>query len=320
MAWIPGGEFIMGDDSSHANERPAHRVHIDNFWIDIHEVTNADFANFVAATRYVTTAERPIDWDELRKQLSPGTPKLDAGQLVPGSLVFEPPDRAVSLDDPAQWWRWTPGACWKHPEGPGSSINERMNHPVVHVSWEDAKAYAAWAGKRLPTEAEWEYASRGGFDAKRFVWGDKPPSDSAANIWQGDFPHRNTSADGFVRTAPVGSFPSNGYGLFDMSGNVWEWCADWYRADEFARLAAEASNGELCRNPSGPRESWNPSEPLAPSRVTKGGSFLCHVTYCESYRPAARRGTAADTGMSHLGFRCVKDSPPTIASATETTP
>ncbi|MGC1275739.1 MAG: formylglycine-generating enzyme family protein [Planctomycetaceae bacterium] len=310
MVWIPPGEFTMGsrDESAPRNEQPPLHTAVDGFWIDRREVTNAEFAKFVDATGYVTTAERAVEWEELRRQLPPGTPRPDDSTLVPSSLVFVPPDEPVTLDDPSGWWRWTPGANWRHPEGQASSISKRPNHPVVHVSWDDAAAYAAWADKRLPTEAEWEYASRGGLGAKRFAWGDEPPTDAVANIWQGDFPHRNTNLDGFAGTAPVGSFPPNGYGLFDTAGNVWEWCADWYRADELARLAAELPEGELCRNPAGPRESWNPAEPLSPSRVTKGGSFLCHVTYCESYRPAARRGTAVDTGMSHLGFRCVKDA------------
>lgn len=306
MVWIPGGEFVMGTDGAEApgTEQPAHRVYVDGFWMDEHEVTNAQFAEFVEATGYVTTAEKPPDWEELKKSLPPGTPKPPEEKLVPGSLVFTPPTEPVPTDNPERWWTWTPGACWKHPEGPGSNLQGRENHPVVHVSWFDAVAYARWAGKRLPTEAEWEFAARGGLSGKRFTWGNDPPTDTQpkANIWQGTFPHLNTKADGWERTAPVKSFPPNGYGLYDMAGNVWEWCADWYRADEYARRAGV----QEIRNPQGPSNSWSPREPYAALRVTRGGSFLCHVSYCESYRPAARRGTAQDTGLSHVGFRCVR--------------
>ncbi|MGL4552600.1 MAG: formylglycine-generating enzyme family protein [Gemmataceae bacterium] len=294
MVWVPPGEFLMGAPDGPANERPAHRVRLDGFWMDEHEVTNAQFRAFVAATGYVTTAERTPVWDELKKSLPPGTPRPPADRLVPASMVFTPPPAAVPLGDPSGWWRWTPGACWKDP--PAGD-----DHPVVHVSWDDANAYARWAGKRLPTEAEWEYAARGGLAGKRYAWGDDPPPDGKlANIWQGDFPHRNTLADGFARTSPVKSYPPNGYGLYDVAGNVWEWCSDWYRADAYSRRG-----GGVAVNPSGPADSWDPNDPHAAKRVTRGGSFLCHVSYCESYRTAARRGTAPDTGMSHLGFRCV---------------
>jgi sulfatase modifying factor 1 len=302
MRWVPPGEFLMGSDVGPRNEGPAHRVRLAGFWIDAHEVTNAEFRRFVEATGYVTTAERAPDWEVLKRQLPPGTPRPSDEVLVPGSLVFTPPDGPVPLDDPRGWWRWVPGACWKHPEGPGSSIAGREDHPVVQVSWDDAAAYARWAGKRLPTEAEWEYAARGGRGGERFAWGNQAPGDAGpfpANIWQGEFPHRNTARDGFARTAPVGSFDPNGYGLFDMAGNVWEWCADWYAADAYAGAEAVVSV-----NPGGPPVSRDPAEPYAAKRVTRGGSFLCHASYCESYRPAARRGTAPDTGMSHVGFRC----------------
>jgi formylglycine-generating enzyme required for sulfatase activity len=305
MAWVPGGEFVMGTagDTPHRNEQPAHPVRVAGFYVDETEVTNAQFRVFVAATGYVTTAEKPPDWDEMRKALPPDTPKPPADQLVAGSLVFRPTAGPVPLAEFDRWWHWTPGACWKHPEGPGSDLAGRDDHPVVHVSWDDATAYARWAGKRLPTEAEWEYAARGGLAGKRFVWGDEPPADRSANIWQGDFPHRNTVADGWERTAPVRSYPPNGYGLYDTAGNVWEWCADWYRADAYAAAP------RLSVNPGGPDTFWDPREPRVPKRVVRGGSFLCHVTYCESYRPAARRGTATDTGMSHTGFRCVASEP-----------
>jgi len=291
MVRIPAGTYTVGTDDprSYPNERPARRVELDAFWIDATPVTNAEFAAFVEDTGYVTTAETPVDWDELKKQLPPGTPKPPADQLRPGSLVFTPPDHAVDLRQIAHWWTWTPGASWRHPEGPGSDIKGRMDHPVVQVSWNDATAYAQWAGKRLPTEAEWEAAARGGLEGKRYAWGDtfQPDGKWMANTWTGTFPHRNTAADGFPRTAPVRSFPANGYGVYGMGGNVWNWTADIY----------------------GERPG---AEPLAddPRRVTKGGSYLCHVDYCESYRPSARRGTPYDTGMSHIGFRCVSDEAP----------
>lgn len=304
MIWIPDGKFLMGtaEDGPNKNEQPSHFVQINGFWMDEHEVTNEQFQKFVGATNYITTAEKAPDWEELKKQLPPGTAKPPAEKLVPGSLVFSPPALPVNTNDVSLWWTWTPGACWKHPEGPGSNLDHRLDHPVVQISWEDATSYARWAGKRLPTEAEWEYASRGGLQGKRYPWGDQPPSDSKnpANIWQGTFPHLNSKLDGWERTAPVKSFPPNGYGLYDMAGNVWEWCSDWYRADQYQLMADKPGNS----SPEGPATSWDPNEPHSPKRVTRGGSFLCHASYCESYRNAARRGTSPDTGMSHLGFRC----------------
>lgn len=306
MVWIPAGEFQMGTPGSTPNrqEQPAHRVRLSGFFMDATEVTNASFQEFVNATGYVTTAEKPVDWEQFRKQLPPGTPRPPDDQMGPGALVFSPPQGAVPLDNPGEWWRWVPGAQWRHPTGPESTIEGLEQHPVVCVSWDDAVAYARWAGKRLPTEAEWEYAARGGLEGRKFIWGDREPTDEdgrLANIWQGDFPWRNTAVDGWDRTAPVRSYPPNGFGLYEMGGNAWEWCSDWYRADAYAGRVG------VTVNPRGPNDHWDPMEPLVPKRVMRGGSYLCHVDYCESYRPAARRGTAFDTGMSHVGFRCVRD-------------
>jgi formylglycine-generating enzyme required for sulfatase activity len=307
MVWIPGGEFMMGSDDNEPVEAPAHRVRVDGFWMDETEVTNAQFDRFVEATGYVTTAERAPDWEELKKQVPPGTPKPPDDQLVPASMVFTPPDRSVSLDDFSAWWSWVPGANWRHPRGPKSSIDGMDNHPVVQVSWDDAVAYCKWIGKRLPTEAEWEFAARGGLKGKPFVWGDEPVSDKhpQANIWQGHFPEKNTKADGYALTAPVKSFKPNGYGLYDMAGNVWEWCSDWYRVDAYPVLLSQ-SESDVLDNPHGPSESFDPSNRYESKRVHRGGSFLCSDSYCSSYRPSARRGTTPDTSMSHLGFRCVR--------------
>jgi formylglycine-generating enzyme len=307
MELIPGGTFTMGSSQGDTpnTERPVHNVQVHGFWMDRTEVTNFQFAAFVAATGHVTTAERPVDWEELRRQLPPGTPRPADADLAPGSMRFVPPSHQPRrLTDFNLWWRWEHGTDWRHPEGPGSGLAGREQHPVVHVSWDDAVAYARWAGKRLPTEAEWEYAARGGLSGKRYPWGDEPQTDAdpvRANIWQGTFPTSNTARDGFVGTAPVANYGANGYGLHDMAGNVWEWCSDWYRADAYATAGASQVD------PQGPAQPWDPEEPLAPKRVTRGGSFLCHVSYCESYRTAARRGTSFDSGTSHIGFRCVKD-------------
>jgi sulfatase modifying factor 1 len=306
MVLVPGGNFAMGSPQGDTpnTERPVHQVQVPPFWLDRCEVTNAQFAVFVAATGHVTTAEKPVDWGELKRQLPPGTPRPADAALAPGSMLFAPPERQPEhLGDYTCWWRWSHGVDWRRPEGPGSNLAGREQHPVVHVSWDDAVAYARWAGKRLPTEAEWEFAARGGLAGKRYAWGDEPLADgdgARANIWQGRFPTVNAVVDGFARTAPVGCYPANGYGLHDMAGNVWEWCADWYRADAYAGAPA------LSRDPQGPERPWDPDEPLALKRVTRGGSFLCHSSYCESYRTAARRGTAYDSGASHIGFRCAK--------------
>jgi formylglycine-generating enzyme required for sulfatase activity len=306
MGWIPGGEFTMGTDSDLGwpAERPAHRVRVDGFWMDETEVTNAQFRAFVEATGYVTTAEKTPDLKEIMRQLPPGTDPPPPEKLVPGSLVFTPTDGPVPLDDPSRWWKWTPGADWRHPAGPDSSIRGREDHPVVHVCWDDAVAYAKWAGKRLPTEAEWEFAARGGLDGQPYVWGDKPFSESKAqcNIWQGDFPYRNTAEDGHERTAPVKSYAPNGYGLYDMAGNVWEWCADWYDSGLYRRRAG----GGVTVNPRGPEKSSDPVNPFTPQRVHRGGSFLCNDCYCSSYRPSARRGCSPDSSASHVGFRCAR--------------
>jgi formylglycine-generating enzyme required for sulfatase activity len=305
MRWVPSGEFTMGTDSDLGwpDERPAHRVRVDGFWIDEHEVTNAEFGRFVASTGYVTTAERPPDLKAIMAQVPPGTPPPPPESLVPGSLVFHLTDGPVPLDNVAQWWRWTPGASWRHPEGPGSDLAGRQDHPVIHVSWDDAVAYSRWVGKRLPTEAEWEYAARGGLAGQPYAWGDAAPGAGGhwqANIWQGVFPSCDTAADGHAGTAPVKSYPPNGFGLYDMAGNVWEWCADWYRRDLYR---IRSSPGAVV-SPSGPERSEDPANPYTPLRVQRGGSFLCNDSYCSRYRPSARHGCSPDTGMSHVGFRC----------------
>jgi len=308
MVWIPGGEFSMGsvDPLARPDERPIHRVRVDGFWMDATEVTNQQFDAFVKATGYVTVAERPIDWEELRKQVPPGTPKPDDSMLQPGSLVFKAPEEATGLDDHTKWWRWTAGASWRHPEGPGSDLVGKERFPVVQVAFEDAQAFCRWAGKRLPTEAQWEFAARGGLDGKVNAWGDAPIDAKRANTWQGRFPSDNTKEDGFAGAAPVGSFPANGYGLFDVAGNVWEWCADLYRPDTYARQVLEAGKGVVIVNPTGPARSLDPRNPDAPeSRVHRGGSFLCNDSYCASYRPSARMACPPDTGLMHLGFRCI---------------
>jgi len=311
MVWIPGGEFVMGAQAGDgfADEHPAHRVRITGFWMDATDVTNVQFRKFVEATGYLTVAERKPDWEESRKQVPPGTPKPPDDALVPASLVFVAPDHPVRLDDVSAWWQWTPGANWRHPLGPGSNLDGLDDHPVVHVAFEDALAYCKWAGKRLPTEAEWEYAARGGQAGKRYWWGDEDPSDTniTCNIWQGHFPNQNSMKDGYLRTSPVHAFKPNGYGLYDMAGNVWQWCGDWFRADTYGMDAVNAITIE----PQGPPSSLDPEEPLVPKRVTRGGSFLCSDSYCASYRVSARRGTAIDSGMSHLGFRCAMSAPPT---------
>lgn len=314
MVWVPGGEFTMGSDHAMArgDEQPPHRVRVDGFWMDVTEVTNAQFDAFARATGYVTVAERPVDWDQLKLQLPPNTPRPDESRLLPGSLVFTPPSEEVDLEQFDRWWSWVQGANWRHPRGPDSSIVGKENDPVVHIAFEDANAFAKWAGKRLPTEAEWEFAARGGLDGALNAWGDSPVDATRANTWQGDFPHRNTGADGFVLAAPVGSFPANGYGLRDMAGNVWEWCADRYRPDAYALRVSGGADGSASTtavvvNPCGPADSIDLRDAYAQGgRVVRGGSFLCNDSYCSSYRPSARMSQSPDTGIQHLGFRCVQ--------------
>ena len=300
MARVPGGSFLMGSDDFYPEERPVRRAEVDGFWIDDHPVTVAEFRRFVAATGYITVAERPLDPAQY--------PGADPALLKPGSLVFRPSAGPVDLRDWTQWWRYVPGAQWRHPQGPGSSVKRLSDHPVTQVAAEDAEAYAAWAGKELPTEAEWELAARGGLDGCVFPWGDEfaPEGVMMANTWQGEFPWQNLMTDGWEGTSPVKSFPANGYGLFDMAGNVWEWTSDY-----FVTRPAEHTQHACCapRNPrvASAEASLVPGEPGAhiPRRVTKGGSHLCAPNYCLRYRPAARQGEAVDTATGHIGFRCI---------------
>jgi len=305
MVLIQGGNFVMGGDSiwGRSDEFPKHRVQISSFYMDRHEVTNGQFRTFIEATHYVTTAEKKPEWEEIRKQVPPGTPKPADSLLVASSLVFSPPKVAVALDNASVWWEWKAGADWRHPEGPKSDISGKDNYPVIQVSWEDALAYATWAGKRLPTEAEWEYAARGGRPNSIYPWGDQPidKGDLKANTWQGNFPNNNTLKDHFDRTAPVMTFPPNGYGLYDMAGNVWEWCSDWYRPDYYSICAQQG----VVTDPPGPKSFYDPEEPNVPKRVVRGGSFLCTDQYCSGFRVAARMKTSWDTSLEHTGFRCV---------------
>jgi sulfatase modifying factor 1 len=301
MVWIPGGEFSMGSEDFYPEERPVRRVAVDGFWMDARAVTATQFRRFIRDTGYVTVAERPLSADDY--------PDADPDLLVPGSLVFSKTAGPVDLSDYRQWWDYLPGASWRRPAGKGSTINGRDHHPVVHVAYEDVTTYAEWAGKELPTEAEWEFAARGGLEGAAFAWGDEhfPNGKPMANTWQGEFPWQNLILDGYEGTAPVGSFPPNGYGLFDITGNVWEWTTDYYTTP-----SADAPHHACCvpTNPrvTKPDDSFaDPGEPGAsiPRKVIKGGSHLCAPNYCLRYRPAARQSQMTDTGMAHLGFRCI---------------
>jgi formylglycine-generating enzyme required for sulfatase activity len=300
MIRIEAGSFRMGSDLFYPEERPVRSAHVEGFWIDERPVTNDEFAAFAEATGYVTVAERPIDLSAV-----PGSP---VESYPAGSMVFFPAAGPVDLTDSRNWWRYVAGASWRHPRGPQSSLNDVGTHPVVHVAYEDADAYAAWAGKALPSEAEWEYAARGGLDGAIFCWGDEiePGGSIMANTWQGEFPYENTVRDGYERTSPAGSFPPNGYGLYDMAGNVWEWTTEWFRS------GSEHPSRACCAPPdAGParmEESYNTAQPdlRIARKVIKGGSHLCAPNYCLRFRPAARMPQMIDTGMSHLGFRCVK--------------
>ena len=308
MVWIPGGEIMQGavpnDNMAMEHEKPAHRVAVDGFFMDITEVTNADYRKFVDATGYNTVAEREIDWEEMSKQLPEGTPRPHDSIMQPGSLTFKKTKSTVpNLYDFSQWWQWTIGANWKHPNGPGSNIVGKDHYPVVHISYEDAIAYCDWAGRRLPTEAEWELAARGTRENSIYAWGDdRSVLSQMANSWEGEFPVTNTQQDGYERTAPVKSYPPNDNGLYDMAGNVWEWTNDWYNSRYYKEVTAI---GQMVRNPKGPDSPFNERDRYAKERVIKGGSFLCSESYCASYRISARMATSLDSAQEHLGFRTV---------------
>ena len=295
MVWIPGGTYWMGcENCGMPDAAPTHLVSVDGFWMDRTPVTNAEFQRFVAATGYVTVAERRPDAKDY-----PGVP---ADKLVPGSAVFHPTSTPVPLDNPLQWWRYTPGASWKSPDGPGSDTRRRADHPVVHIAFEDAQAYAKWIGKRIPTEAEFEFAARGGLDRNRYPWGNEltPGGKQVANTWQGRFPAKDHHEDGFAGTSPVMAFPPNGFGLYDVGGNVWQWCADWYRPNYYAVLAAA---GQVAHDPQGPSDSFDPAEPGAAKRVLRGGSYLCTDQYCARYLVGSRGKGEVSSATSNLGFQ-----------------
>lgn len=305
MVFITSGTLHMGGDNDQADndEYPKHQTAINAFWMDATEVTNRQFKAFVEATEYITVAERPLDWELLAKDLPPDTPPPPDSVLQPGALVFQQTKSPVPYDDPSRWWKWVVGASWHQPEGPSSTIEERMDHPVVQVAWEDAVAYAKWAGKRLPTEAEWEWAARGGLENNIYPWGNEDVNEGTpkANFWQGIFPFQNEEKDGHFATAPVRTYAPNGYGLYEMPGNVWEWCADWYHANYYS------SNDAKSPNPQGPSVSHDPQMPYTQQRSMRGGSFLCNDDFCSGYRNARRMKSSPDTGLGHTGFRCVKD-------------
>ena len=297
MPWIPGGTFVMGSNRHYREEAPSHTVRVDGFWMDPHPVTNAEFAGFVEATGYVTLAEKPASAADY-----PGAkPEL----LQPSSVVFAKPSGPIDRRNPYNWWTYVPGASWRHPRGPGTSIEGLAQHPVVHVAFEDAQAYATWAGKDLPTEAEWEFAARGGLEEADYCWGNefRPGGAVLANTWQGRFPYENVLEDGFEWTAPVEAFPANGYGLYQMAGNVWEWTTDWFQ--DHAMIQKSCCTLDNPRG--GDREqSPDPRDAIRiPRRVMKGGSYLCSPDYCHRYRPAARMAQPIDTATCHLGFRCI---------------
>ncbi len=307
MIWIPAGKFIqgavMGDKMAMSHEKPSHEVSISGFFMDTTEVTNAQFKKFVTATHYITIAERAIDWDEMKKQLPLGTIKPHDSILQAGSLTFKPSeDKLPNLYDFSQWWRWTIGANWRHPQGQNSTIERKDNHPVVHIAYQDALAYCEWRGRSLPTEAQWEYAARGQQDGI-YAWGtDGAILSKQANSWEGSFPDTNTMMDGFLGTAVVGSFPPNQFNLYDMSGNVWEWTSDWYDPRYYKMLATTKG---LIKDPKGATNAYNPNNPYTPERVIKGGSFLCNAAYCASYRVSARMASSEDSASEHKGFRTV---------------
>ena len=308
MVWIPGGEFIQGavpqDKMAMDHEKPAHKVKVDGFFMDVTEVTNAQFAKFVKETGYVTVAERAIDWEEMKTQVPEGTPKPHDSILQPGSLTFKKTKTSVpNLYDFSQWWNWTIGANWKQPNGPGSTIKGKDNEPVVQVAYEDALAYCEWAGRRLPTEAEWERAARGNKSESIYFWGnDDSILSQMANTWEGEFPVTNNKADGYEQRAKVKSYPPNDFGLYDMAGNVWEWTSDWYNTNYYNELGA--LNGPVV-NPQGASTPYNPNMPYAKEKVMRGGSFLCNASYCASYRISSRMASSLDSSLEHLGFRTV---------------
>jgi formylglycine-generating enzyme len=305
MVLIPGGSFSMGADNEQASEDeyPKHSVTVDSFYMDVTEVTNAQFKKFVDATGYITTAERKPSWEELKKSLPPNASKPHDSLLIAASLVFKPSNGPVDLNNYSAWWNWVAGASWKHPEGPKSTIVGKENYPVVHVSWFDAMAYCKWARKRLPTEAEWEFAARGGLINNIYPWGNESINQGMpkANSWEGSFPYKNDQKDGYYKLAPVKMYNANKYGLYDMSGNVWEWCSDWYHSNYYKTVANQKSI-----NPQGPQSSYDPEDIYTQKRVLRGGSFLCNDAYCSGYRAARRMKSSPDTGLEHTGFRCVR--------------